>query len=246
MQYLIVSGVTDVFTQPTHAVRTFLSQHLKVICHRHGPYCASTTSQSGDPATPADARGPIAAVHVRHGDSCDGGRTTTSAGPFNAMFAYSEKTKKLERLPRRLCYSWSVYRRQLATLQGMYGVRTAVVVTDDHTGSIFQRLQHDTSFNWVYLDFPRAQFKKGPWMEFRSDLDENAPFSLAAELELMSSAHMFVGNMGCACAAGLRPSPPPPNSLCLACCLLPLLSTAHPVSLASLNTRFRSQPTPLA
>ena len=33
-------------------------------------------------------------------------------------------------------------------------------------------------------------------MEFRSDLDENAPFSLAAELELLSDAHMFVGHMG--------------------------------------------------
>ena len=33
-------------------------------------------------------------------------------------------------------------------------------------------------------------------MEFRSDLDEHAPFSLAAELELLSRAHMFVGNMG--------------------------------------------------
>ena len=30
----------------------------------------------------------------------------------------------------------------------------------------------------------------------RSDLDENAPFGLAAELELLREAHMFVGNMG--------------------------------------------------
>ena len=33
-------------------------------------------------------------------------------------------------------------------------------------------------------------------MEFRSDLDEHAPFSLAAELELLGGAHLFVGNMG--------------------------------------------------
>ena len=33
-------------------------------------------------------------------------------------------------------------------------------------------------------------------MEFRSDLDENAPFSLAAELELLSTADLFVGSMG--------------------------------------------------
>ena len=32
--------------------------------------------------------------------------------------------------------------------------------------------------------------------EFRADLDENAPFSLAAELELLGDADLFVGNMG--------------------------------------------------
>lgn len=32
--------------------------------------------------------------------------------------------------------------------------------------------------------------------EFRADLDENAPFSLAAELELLGEADLFVGNMG--------------------------------------------------
>ena len=33
-------------------------------------------------------------------------------------------------------------------------------------------------------------------MEFRSDLDENAPFSIVAALELLSAADVFVGNMG--------------------------------------------------
>ena len=33
-------------------------------------------------------------------------------------------------------------------------------------------------------------------MEFRHDLDENAPFSIVAALELLSAADVFVGNMG--------------------------------------------------
>ena len=49
---------------------------------------------------------------------------------------------------------------------------------------------------WTDLDYPRKQFRKRAWMEFRSDLDENAPFSLAAELELLSKGHVFVGHMG--------------------------------------------------
>ena len=46
------------------------------------------------------------------------------------------------------------------------------------------------------LDFDRKQFRKQAWMEFRSELDEHAPFSLAAELELLATADVFVGNMG--------------------------------------------------
>ena len=57
-------------------------------------------------------------------------------------------------------------------------------------------LARETNFNWLFLDYPRGQFRKRAWMEFRSDLDENAPFSLAAENELLSEAHLFVGNFG--------------------------------------------------
>ena len=71
-----------------------------------------------------------------------------------------------------------------------------LLATDDHTGTIVRGLQREKGFNWLYLDYPRTQFRKRAWMEFRSDLDENAPFSLAAELELLSEAHLFVGNMG--------------------------------------------------
>jgi hypothetical protein len=204
LQYLAVAGVTRVFTQPTHAVHAFIADHLKVICHRPGPYCSGTGEGKKGLAGDADAdagtassaqRTPIAAIHVRHGDSCDG-RMATTAGPFNAMFVTNPTTGKLERGSRRLCYDWKVYRRALQSLQRLYGARTVIVVTDDHSGSLLRGLQHDTDFNWVYLDYPRTQFKKGAWMEFRSDLDENAPFSLAAELELVSAAHLFVGNMG--------------------------------------------------
>ena len=57
----------------------------------------------------------MAAVHVRHGDSCD--RRTDRKGPFNAMFATNPQTGKLERTNYRYCYRWSVYREQLMALQ---------------------------------------------------------------------------------------------------------------------------------
>ena len=76
------------------------------------------------------------------------------------------------------------------------GVRTVVVATDNPDGSVIDGLRKERDFNWVYLDFPRAQFKKRGWMEFRKDTDEHVAFSLAAEMELLSTADMLVGNMG--------------------------------------------------
>ena len=43
------------------------------------------------------------------------------------------------------------------------------------------------------LDFPRGQFQKRGWMEFRQDVDEHVPFSIAAAIELLSRADMLVG-----------------------------------------------------
>ena len=77
-----------------------------------------------------------------------------------------------------------------------YGVRTVLLMTDDSTGRVLEQLPREKGFNWAYLDFPRQQFVKKGWMEFRKDLDENVPFSLAAALELLGGADMLVGNMG--------------------------------------------------
>ena len=102
----------------------------------------------------------------------------------------------LYRVGFRYCYSWRVYRSALLELQKSYGVTTVVLATDDADGSVIRGLRNEKDFNWVYLDFPREQFVKKGWMEFRADLDEHAPFSLAAEMELLSRAEMIVGNMG--------------------------------------------------
>ena len=185
VQYLAVSGVQNVFTQVTSQVRQYMREHLKAVCHRGGPYCGGSLDEQ---------RTPIAAVHVRQGDSCD--RVVDFTGPWNAMWEYDKTKGRMERVPRRNCYSFKVYLDQLLTLQSMYGVRTVMLATDDHTGRILRSIAAEKRFNWIYLDYPRSQFKKKAWMEFRSDLDEHAPFSLAAELELISEAHCFVGNMG--------------------------------------------------
>jgi len=188
MQYVAATSVFGAFTQPTQAVRDYLAEHLRAVCHVGGPYCGGG---GGDAE-----RTPVAAVHVRQGDSCD--RKVDEPGPWNAM--WRPDPKRPGKLTRegvgRRCYSWRVYRQQLQTLRAKYGVRTVLLATDDHTGEVVRALQGERDFNWVYLDYPRQQFRKRAWMEFRSDLDENAPFSLAAELELLSTADIFVGSMG--------------------------------------------------
>ena len=185
IQYLIVAGVTQVFSEPTSATRTYLQEHLKLLCHVPGPHCGGS---------PEALHTPVAAIHVRRGDSCD--RERDEAGPFNSMFAWDAKKGKNERVGFRYCYTWRVYLQQLREMQRRYGVRTVLLATDDAKGEVIERLGKETEFNWVYLDFPRGQFQKRGWMEFRHDLDENAPFSIVAALELLSAADVFVGNMG--------------------------------------------------
>jgi len=185
LQYLTVAGVTQVFTEPTDHVLEYMRSHLKVVCHRSGPHCG------GDPS---DTATPVAAVHVRRGDSCD--RERDEPGPFNAMFAWDSAKKRMERTSYRYCYTWRVYLAQLKKLQQRYGVRTVLLATDDADGSLKRRLDDEKEFNWVYMDFPRKQFKKRGWMEFRKDLSDDVPFSLAAAIELLGKADMLVGNMG--------------------------------------------------
>ena len=80
VQYLVAAGVAAVFTRPAPALDRYLRDHLRVICHKPGPYCGRAGGEGS---------GPVAAVHVRHGDSCD--RHRDQPGPFNAMFAPDPK-----------------------------------------------------------------------------------------------------------------------------------------------------------
>lgn len=123
VQYILASVVANVFTTITPQTREYLRSHLVSLCHREGPRCGR---DGGEGATP------VAAVHFRQGDSCD--VHSSSAGPFNAMFALNKEKGVLERTSFRYCYHWSVYREQLQLLQQMYGVRTVLIATDDHTG----------------------------------------------------------------------------------------------------------------
>ena len=84
MQYLVASGVTSAFTEPTPQVQDFISENLRALCHRGGPYCGGSADEQ---------RTPVAAVHVRQGDSCD--RHSDTAGPFNSMFAWDAKKGEL-------------------------------------------------------------------------------------------------------------------------------------------------------
>jgi len=177
--------VIQVFSEPTVEVTSYVRDRMRLLCHRGGPHCGGSADEQ---------RTPVAAVHVRQGDSCD--RHSDTAGPFNSMFAWDAKKGKVDRVGFRYCYSWGVYAAMLRQLQREYGVRTVLLMTDDSTGKVLQQLPKEQGFNWAYLDFPRQQFVKKGWMEFRSDLDENVPFSLAAAFEMLGGADMLVGNMG--------------------------------------------------
>ena len=185
IQYLLVGGISQVFSELSTPTRDYLSSHLKMLCHVPGPHCGGT---------PDELRTPVAAIHVRRGDSCD--RERNEPGPFNSMFAWDKAKGKLDRVGFRYCYTWHVYLEQLRELKRRYGVRTVFLATDDADGKVTGRLPDEKEFNWAFLSYPRAQFKKRGWMEFRKDLTDDVPFSLAAALELLGAADVLVGNMG--------------------------------------------------
>ena len=65
--------------------------------------------------------------------------------------------------------------QQLRELRRLYGVRTVFLATDDADGKVTGRLAEEKEFNWAYLHYPRSQFKKRGWMEFRKDLVRTRP-----------------------------------------------------------------------
>ena len=92
LQYLIVGTVSQVFSELAPQARDYLRTHLKLLCHTGGPHC---------PGTADEKYTPIAAIHVRRGDSCD--RERDAPGPFNSMFAFDRKKGKLDRVGFRYC-----------------------------------------------------------------------------------------------------------------------------------------------
>ena len=67
----------QVFSEPTVEATSYVRDRMRVLCHRGGPHCGGSADEQ---------RTPVAAVHVRQGDSCD--RHSETAGPFNSMFAW--------------------------------------------------------------------------------------------------------------------------------------------------------------
>ena len=57
-----MTGVTQVFSEPTTEATRYVQDSMRLLCHRGGPHCGGTADEQ---------RTPVAAVHVRQGDSCD-------------------------------------------------------------------------------------------------------------------------------------------------------------------------------
>jgi hypothetical protein len=131
----------------------------------------------------------MAAVQVRHGDSCEGPMSVVK-GPRNMMIRGGKRLY-------RYCYDWQVYLRELQAMRALYGLQTVMIATDDP--KVIAQASADTTsgLNWVWVDWPREQLARPkPWVEFRANLDEHVPLSLAAELHLLGHADMFVGSFG--------------------------------------------------
>ena len=181
--YAAAAMSAELVARPNARVMEYAAQHLRRIPRRDG-----RSADGGDGA------GPTASVHIRRGDACDQGEDNLrdERGPRNHMFADGLRKNG------RKCYSVQVYLDALLELQAAYGVTRVFVATDDVPA--LEELVTDPRFEWTYLDFPREQLarKGGVWMEFRDveALDQHASLSIAADVELLARADMFVGSPG--------------------------------------------------
>lgn len=183
LQYVLMGVVMRALTRPTDALLEYLRPRIRVRCADGRPAEMGTIP----PRCPGRT-GPSAAVQVRHGDSCEGSQQRTK-GPRNMMIRGGKRLF-------RYCYTWDVYARELEMLRERYGLQTVYLATDD-PAIVREAVSNTTSFDWVTVDWPREQLAKPkPWVEFRQNLDEHVPLSLAAELEVLSHADMFVGSFG--------------------------------------------------
>lgn len=180
--YAAAAMSASLVARPSARVREYMAAHLRQVPRVQGG--ASTLGTVS----------PTASVHIRRGDACDGGEDVLrlERGPRNHMFTDGKRKNG------RACYDYTVYLEALLQLRERYGVREVFVATDD--ARALQQLTRDGRFEWTYLDFPREQLarKGGEWMEFRAieALDEHASLSIAADIELLSRADIFVGAPG--------------------------------------------------
>jgi hypothetical protein len=184
VQYVLMGAVMRALTEPTSALLAYLRPRLRAVCAD-----GRAADMSAVPPRCPGSEGPSAAVQVRHGDSCEG-PMSTSKGPRNMMIRGGRRLY-------RYCYAWQVYLRELHALRDAYGLQTVYLATDDPKVIAEASADRTSGLNWVWVDWPREQLARPkPWVEFRANLDEHVPLSLAAELHLLGHADMFVGSFG--------------------------------------------------
>ncbi|KAG8466704.1 hypothetical protein KFE25_008083 [Diacronema lutheri] len=184
VQYVLMGMVMRALTRPTDALLAYLRPRLRAVCADGQP-----ADMSAMPPRCPGRDGPAAAVQVRHGDSCEGPMAVVK-GPRNMMIRGGKRLY-------RYCYAWSVYRAELLALRDAYGLQTVYIATDDPGVIAEAAADRSAGLDWMFVDWPREQLARPkPWVEFRANLDEHVPLSLAAELELLGHADVFVGSFG--------------------------------------------------
>jgi hypothetical protein len=105
------------------------------------------------------------------------------------MISYLEDGKT----GKRPCFSVDVYMKQLYELRALYGVRRVYVATDSQ--GMLDRMQRETSFNWVFYNLSRSFLGiEHGLMDFRdSKVSSSILFSFMADLQLMRNGDIFLG-----------------------------------------------------
>ena len=120
-------------SEPTPLVHAYLRRSRRVLCHQAGPHCGG----GGD-----EAATPLAAVHVRHGDSCD--QVRREPGPFNSMWT-SDEFGNATRVAGRYCYDFdAVYVPMLAELQRRYGRFVRLETMED------EKIDYTRLLRWLF------------------------------------------------------------------------------------------------
>jgi hypothetical protein len=179
IQLLLLGQLAAAMFRPTEVVRRYLldnTVHIRNV-ERHGSSL-------------------VAAVHVRHGDSCE--QEVYATGPRGVTWSRAAGG--------RPCYAVAVYMEQIQRLKKKYGITKVFLGTDSHRmiEQVKARTAEFSGFDWTFVDSNRSQISRynassfmAEWIENKHDLRmHDVTLGAVADLELLGRADMLVASLG--------------------------------------------------